>query len=101
MSTKWHLFLNSNNQLAEESSLSESTVVQLTSTAYNMGHNNHLDSVLIHSTQPMSIWQSVLYQRRLANGGPRKELYEGILRILRIPARMTAFYLAYLELMPN
>ena len=35
------------------------------------------------------------------NGVPRKELYEGILRILRIPARMTAFYLAYLELMPN
>ena len=32
---------------------------------------------------------------------PRKELYEGILRILRIPARMTALYLAYLELMPN
>ena len=35
------------------------------------------------------------------NGVPRKELYEGILRILRIPASMTAFYLAYLELMPN
>ena len=32
-STKWHLFLNSNKQLAEESSLSESTVIQPNSTA--------------------------------------------------------------------
>ena len=90
MSTKWHLFLNSNNQLAEESSLYESIVVQLNSTAYNMGHNNHLGGVLIHSTQTMSICQLALYQRSLANEIPRKELYESILRFLRIPASMTA-----------
>ena len=88
--TKWHLFLNSNNQLAEESSLYESIVVQLNSTAYNMGHNNHLGGVLIHSTQTMSICQLALYQRSLANEIPRKELYESILRLLRIPASMTA-----------
>ena len=73
-STKCHLFLNSNNQIAEESSLSESTVVQLNSTAYNMEHNNHLGGVLIHSTQTMSICQSALYQRSLASGVPRQEL---------------------------
>ena len=71
--------------------VSESTVVQLNSTAYDMGHNNHLGSLLIHSTQTMSIWQSVLYQRSLANGVPRKELYEGILRLLRITVSMTEF----------
>ena len=58
-STKWHLFLISNNQLAEDSSLSESTVVQPNSTAYGIAYDNHLGSLLIHSTQMMSICQWV------------------------------------------
>ena len=58
-STKWHLFLISNIQLAEDSSLSDSTVVQPNSTAYGIAYDNHLGSLLIHSTQMMSICQWV------------------------------------------
>ena len=46
----------------------------------------------------ISIGQWVQNRRSLANGVPREELYEGI---LRISASITAFQLSYSELMPN